>query len=505
TIWVGTPNGVFRLKNRQVTRGAIPETIFVKCISQDSRGHIWIGTLGGIYVLDGNGKVLEHYTDQNGLTNQFIYGILQDGQGNMWCSHNKGLSIYRMSSGKFRHYDHTDGVQSNEFNTGAYFKAADGELFFGGINGLNAFAPEEIKDNPTKPEVIITSIKLFDVPLRTDTAHWNIRTLTLPHEQNSLSFEFAALEYTNADKNQYAYMMEGVDEQWINSGRRFARYAALPPGRYVFKVKASNNDGVWQDKPTEIVINIIPPVWQRLWFRVLSAFFAIGSLAAFITWVQRQKHKRQIRTLELQQKIQLERERISRDLHDAVGTQLSLVSNNIEWVTHPLKDLSETEKTEKLQFANTTARDIIATLRETIWALNKEIITYEGFSDKLKGFIQKQLMLYPHIQLNYTEQLGDGIELGPSEALNLFRICQEVIANSLKYAQASMLDIQLKNEQGKYQVIIVDNGIGFDPESVDTELQNGLENIRYRAGDIDARLKLDSVPGKGTRVAIFKK
>ena len=505
SLWIGTVYGAYCLDHNVVRKIVLPEKMLVKSICQDGRGNIWIGTITGIYVLDSNEKVIAHYDENNGLSNRFVYGILRDDDGNMWFSHNKGLSEYRVKTNSFRHYGKDDGLQSNEFNTGAYFKSADGELFFGGINGVNSFYPREIKENMNVPVVKITSIKLFDIPMKTDSAYWCLHTLTLPYTDNSLSFEFAALEYTNSDKNRYAYMMEGVDRNWIAAGfKRFARYAALAPGRYVFKVKAANNDGVWQETPTSILINIVPPFWQRWWVRVMVVFLFIACLSGVIIWIQRQRHKREIRALELRQKIQLERERISRDLHDTVGTQLSLISNNIEWVAHPLKTITETEKEEKLHFVNTTARDIIATLRETIWALNKQQIPVEEFSDKLKAFVQKQLAMYPEITLNFDEQIDVNLILGPSEALDLFRICQEAIANALKYARASILDIEIKSSKEGYEVSIIDNGKGFDVRKIDPAIQNGIENMRFRAGDIGGVLEIYSEPGKGTRIVIMK-
>ena len=506
TLWFGTMNCLYYMEGNKTQKFPLPELVHVKSINQDRDGRMWIGSVKGIYIIDSNKNLVQHYSESNKLSSQFIYGILRDDAGNIWFSHNKGLSVYRTASGTFRHYTKDDGLQSNEFNTGAYFKAADGELFFGGIAGTNSFYPQEVSDNPHAPVTVITNIKLFDSPLKTDSAYWNIRSLRFSYLQNSLSFEFAALEYTNPKNNQYAYMMEGVDKDWINVGdERFARYSALPPGNYVFKVKAANNDGLWQQQPTTISISIVPPFWQQWWFRILGGLLVILCLSGIIIWIQRIRHRREIRALELRQKIQLERERISRDLHDTVGTQLSLISNNIEWVAHPLKEISDNEKAEKLQFVNDTARDIIGTLRETIWAFNKQQITLKEFSDKLKAFVQKQLSIYPEIILNFNEQIDQNVVLGPSEALDLFRICQEAIANALKYANARVIDITIANVDGKYKLAIDDDGKGFDINSVDPAVQNGLENMKFRAQDVGSILVIRSEQGKGTHITIAKK
>ncbi len=505
-LWAGSINGAFYIaggKHRQI---ALPEVVTVKSINQDLNGNIWIGTVKGIYVIDGNNQIVRHYTEENGLSNRFVYGILRDDDGNMWFSHNKGLSVYNTKTEQLRHYTYEDGLQSNEFNTGAYFKAADGTLFFGGIYGTNAFNPREINHNPHPPRTRITSIRLFDMPMKTETAYWHVAALTLPYDQNNLGFEFAALEFTNPKQNQYAYIMEGLDKDWIPArDKRFTRYAGIPPGQYTFKVKASNDDGVWQEVPAMISITIVAPYWQQLWFRALILLMSISFIVLIILRIQKQRHQRKMRANELQQKIQMERERISRDLHDNVGTQLSLISNNIDWVVHPLKAITETEQKDKLFFVSQTAKDIIATLRETIWALNKEEIRLEEFSDKLKAFVLKQSGTYDTIDLKFLEQLTEPIILGPAEALDLFRICQEAIANALKYSTAKNITVNIASANGRFKITIADDGRGFDPGKVNRSVQNGLENMKYRAENIGSELEIITFPGNGTTVVIAKK
>ena len=289
TYWLGTKNGLYYIENGKAILVTMPEMLHVKTISEDAEGNIWAGSLEGIYIVDTNKKFKLKYNEKNGLSNGFIYGIIRHGD-DMWFSHNKGLTVYNTITKKFKHYTKEDGLQSNEFNTGAYFKAADGTLFFGGIYGTNGFRPEEIKDNPNVPRVVITNIKLFDKNLQTDIAYWNLREVRLPYTQNSLTFEFAGLEYTNSEQNQYAYIMEGLDEKWIYSGNtRFARYPALPPGTYYFKVKASNNDGIWQETPTVIKVVIVPPFWQTWWFRTLCGGLLILVIVGIVNWFQKQR------------------------------------------------------------------------------------------------------------------------------------------------------------------------------------------------------------------------
>lgn len=503
--WIGTYNGLYHLENNKTTRVNLDKKLLVKTIETDADGHIWAGTVEGIYVLNNKGQILQHYTEANGLLNHFIYGILRDNRGDMWFSTNKGLGRYSWQEKQFDFYTADDGLQSNEFNTGAYYKAADGQLFFGGINGTTAFYPEAITRNPHAPQVNITSIKLFDEPYITDQAYWNIHSLTLSYTNNTLSFEFSLPEYTRTGKNQYAYMLEGADTKWILAGdKRFARYAALQPGNYTFKVKAANNDGVWGKEQT-IAIRIIPPLWQRTWFIVLMAVSAVALITGIVLLIQKQRFRKKLRAIEMQQKVQHERERISRDLHDNVGTQLSLINKSIEGIIHPHTTTTTDDKERNLVTISQTSKEVIATLRETIWALNKEAIPLEEFADKLKSYARKQVDIFSGLQLHYTANLeNDETILNSSEAIHLFRICQEAIANSLKYAAARRLDVSVSAENGKYRIVIADDGVGFDQTLVNPVINYGIENMKYRAGEIGCDFMLESAPGR-TILTISKK
>lgn len=506
SLWIGTFNGVYHFKKNQWVPIQLQKNVLVKTINQDNDGNIWVGSVEGLYVIDKNDKVTKLYNEQTGLINHHIYCLLKDDEGNMWYSSNKGLGVYHTKEKKFKFFTKEDGVQANEFNSKASFKTIDGELFFGGINGTNSFYPKEILDNPNVPQVKITGIKLFDEPYKTDSAYWNIRSLELPYTDNSLSFEFVLPEFTNQEKNQYAYMMEGVDKSWINAGdKRFARYPALSPGKYTFKVKACNNDGVWNEVPTTVSIYIVPPFWQRLWFIILASLLFVSLIVGIVVFIQKLQFKKKMRALEVQHKVQMERERISRDLHDNVGTQLSLISKSLQGMMNDTTAISEEDKKKKLKSTGQSSIEVISALRETIWALNKEEVSLQEFFDKLKSFAQKQTALNPETKLAFNETDGNKeLLLGPAEALNLFRICQEAITNALKYANASLLKINVTIHQNKYVISIADNGTGFDKNNINTTLHYGLQNMKHRAKEISCTLTIDAKQNKGTTIIITK-
>jgi hypothetical protein len=221
-----------------------------------------------------------YYLEKDGLPNGVVYGILEDSKDYLWMSTNFGISRFDPETETFRNFDSGDGLQSNEFNSGAYAKGKMGEFYFGGINGLTVFHPLRIKNNPYLPKVTLTSLTQADQPIKLETSVETAQDVTLQWPQNSLEFEFAALSYNQPNKNQYAYMLEPFDTSWHLIGtKRDGRYTNLPGGEYTLLLKASNSDGVWNEAPVRIDVTVIPPFWQTLWFRILLGVLAVATVA----------------------------------------------------------------------------------------------------------------------------------------------------------------------------------------------------------------------------------
>ncbi len=250
------------------------------------------------------------------LPNEVIYGILGEKRGFLWLSTNRGLVKFDPQSVTFKNYDVRDGLQNNEFNMGAYCLGRSGEMFFGGINGFNAFFPEDIRDDPVVPPVVITDFLIFnrsvdirerepESPLRRVLEQ--TRRMELSYKQNVFSFEFAALHYAIPERNRYAFKLEGFDEDWIATGadKRFATYTNISPGEYLFRVRGSNKDGVWNEEGAAIQLRVIPPFWQTWWFLALQVLGVLALVALIIIW-QRRQLKRQkedaLRALDLKRK-----------------------------------------------------------------------------------------------------------------------------------------------------------------------------------------------------------
>lgn len=508
TWWIGTTKVLWEYNPIKRNWKRLPANLYIKaiCISKDKK-KVLVGSSAGLFVFSINGIQLQNYDISNGLPDDFIYGILEDNNGCFWMSHNKGLSVFNPQSNTFKHYSLKDGLQSNEFNTGAYFKDEKGILYFGGVNGINEIDPSHIRDNLNVPNISINQILLGDLPYEIDTTYNEIKHLRFNYRENTLSFDFSALEYSQVEDNTYQYKMEGFDENWIQSGtRHFARYANLPPGEYVFKIKSANGDGYWNEVPRELAITITPPFWKRGWFYVL-VILVIGSglFALFYVIMNRQK-RRLKREMEIQYKLEQERLRISRDLHDNVGAQLSYLITNVEWMLQHPEQVNERDEQQRLQAMSEAGRNAILTLRQTIWAISHNSLNIDDFADRFKQFALKMLEFDKGVQVHFTENIIPGRVLAPAVALNLFRVCQEAFNNSLKHAHCKNIQIHFESEEEAiFCFKIKDDGVGFNWEEAKKKGHYGLVNMEARAKETEAELNVVSTIGVGTELTIILK
>lgn len=253
-----------------------------RMIIQDKKGVIWIATMGGGVnrFTPSTGK-FSAFTKREGLANNVVYAIMEDDRGGLWMSTNSGLSFFNPETQSFRNFDVSDGLQSNEFNGGAAYRDADGRLFFGGINGFNAFFPEQIPVNPCLPPIVITSFKKFnrEFPLPVDITE--LDELHLSYKDSVFSFEFAGLCFTDPGKNRYAYRLLGFQDQWISLGhKRDITFTNLLPGRYTLQIKGSNNDNQWNEEGKTLVIHVAGPFWGTWQFKIILIFLAAAILTA---------------------------------------------------------------------------------------------------------------------------------------------------------------------------------------------------------------------------------
>ena len=317
TIWIGTNGGgLNRVDYIKETKGITDKIYFVKYLSnqedentlsnnnilsitQTNKGSLWLGTYGGgLNQLDINSGKVNRCTYFAGIQNSTIYSILNENNDVLWGSTNNGLIKLHLSDSTITNYYENDGLQSNEFNSGASFKSAKGELFFGGVEGFNAFYPDQILHDTIAPKVVITALKIFNQPVEVHKSKVLKKSIAyadeivLSYKQNFFSFEFSALHFSSSENNEFKYMMEGLDEDWNYVGvQNQANYTNLEPGEYVFKVLGSNSDGVWSKTAATIQIRITPPFWKTWWFR----FLVLIAVAAIIYFYNRGRLNRVVK------------------------------------------------------------------------------------------------------------------------------------------------------------------------------------------------------------------
>lgn len=314
-LWVGTNGGGLNRFDQQARKFSSyqhkPEDPYslshntVLAIYEDQAGMLWIGTWGGgLNRLDRQSGRITHYTEKNGLPNDVVYGILEDQAGDLWLSTNNGLSRFNPQDETFKNYSAADGLQSREFNLNSHLKTRRGELYFGGINGLTGFYPEQITTDRQAPPVAISTLSVNNQLYQENLT--NSDEIRLSYQNNFLSFDFVVLDYSAPEINRYAYKMEGIDQDWVYAEtRRHADYPNLPPGRYTFRVKGANNQGVWNEQGTALRITITPPLWGTWWFRGgLILLLAAGVMAGYRLRVRGMEARRRFLELQVEQRTQ---------------------------------------------------------------------------------------------------------------------------------------------------------------------------------------------------------
>jgi two-component sensor histidine kinase len=363
-------------------------------------------------------------------------------------------------------------------------------MFFQGLKGYNYFFPDSIKENKNIPSVVITSFRIFDNEASLDKSISKTDEIKLSYKENFFSFEFAALDYTNPKRNQYKYKLEGVDKEWRNSKNiRTANYTNIDPGEYVFRVIGSNNDGVWNEEGASVRIIITPPWWATWWFRTIAIFAIAGIFGGSVRYVTIQRYKRRLA-------LEKERTRISKDMHDEVGSSLSKISILSELAKQKADDPKLKSDVEKI---SQSASEVVDNISEIIWAINPKNDSLDNLLAYIREYAAETLELK---SIEYKIELPENIpayNLSAETRRNIFLVIKEALNNIIKYANATLVNITVKLMESRLEISIKDNGNGFDVNNT-RKFGNGLINMRKRIEDIGGEFKLDSEPGKGTEI-----
>lgn len=459
---------------------------------------IWIGTYGGgLLKYNPKQQVFVRYTTRNGLSNDVIYGIMPDQYGNLWMSTNKGISKFVVAENFFCNYTSSDGLQGNEFNSGAYSINSSGYMFFGGTNGWNMFHPDSIKTNIYEPEIVFTGFEVFNKPVAVSakslfTKEINYTNeITLQYEQSVFSFEFAALNYTNSMSNQYQYLMEGYDKEWQHLGtRRFITFTNLNPGHYSLKIKGSNNDGVWSRKIKTLRICILPAWYQTWWFKIAMVMTIAGLAAAIYYWVMR---FRRIKRAE-QRNI---REQVKKDLHDDLKSDLAAIERKAMVVDKALLRGDQPRARERAREISELTQRALSTVDDLSWAFNPLEDSADEMLKRMKNFIVAIMT----DEINYTIDFPDqplDIMLPFKARKHTYLIFKECLQNMVKHAFCKNAWIRISFSENKLTLLIKDDGCGFDMSNLDRA--SGVIHIKERAREINGKLIIKTAPHEGTSI-----
>ncbi len=461
---------------------------------------LWISTISGLMKLDLQTFIWNLVTDRDGLPDEYLYAALPDTKGNLWLSSNHGIIKYNPVLNTFKNYTVEDGLQSNEFDSHAFLLRKDGEMWFGGVNGINAFYPDSLSENiyPAKPTLV--SIKVNDEEFSPHKLNIGEETsFTFPYSQRTLSFEFASPEFTDASRNQFMYKMDAYDKEWVQSGtRNFARYANLPAGDYTFQVKAANSDGVWDPNTKQLGITILAPWWQAWWFRILViSITIIIVLVSFRTYTQKKLlHLRH--EFEKRHVVELERKRISSEMHDDLGSGLSKIALLSEVLRQGDVGVQSGIQLEKI---SASAKQALETMSEIVWSLNPKNDSLQN----LTYYIRKYAMEYletseVHCKINMETPIPL-ILIGGEQRRNIFLCVKESLHNVVKHSGAKKVELSFLKSDGMFEIIIHDDGIGIVVDRAN-KWGNGLNNMKNRMTASGGTFSIENRIGTTVKLSI---
>ncbi len=503
----------------------------VNCIFKDTENNYWIGTEGsGLIHYRSNTKKLTKYGAIQGLPNEVVYGVLQDDNGYLWISTNQGVSRFNIATKKFKNFTKSDGLQSNEFNYQAYIKTSNRELIFGGVDGITIFNPDKIGKNKFIPNVDIYDIKVNNEIFY--GTHDSISPVTLQHDENNFTIGFTALSFSQPSKNKYAYKLEGFDKHWTHVGnKKTATYTNIKDGDYVFKVKVSNSDGLWNEMGDSLRIKIHAPLWGTWW-----AYLTYGLICTGLAF-----YMRSLILARIYVKKQLEEERIEKEKIEGINKLKLKFFTNISHefrtpltlILGPLQKLaSNTHHDEETK----TQLQLIQRNANTLLELINQLLNFrksEAGELKLQVSQNNIISFIEEIKLSFDELAKSrGIKFGFEhnmkridvwfDAMELKKVIINILSNAFKFTPDDG-EITIKVDMPKHspdaiEIAINDSGIGIPKEKIkyifDRYFQLGVSKGK-RAGtglglslsrDIielhNGNVKVESEKGSGVKFII---
>jgi len=483
----------------------------INIIFEDSKKRLWLGSDGGgLNLFNPDNKSFTHYLYEDGLPDNSVQGILEDAQGNLWISTFNGISKVTIDPAgyvngklklKFKNFTVQDGLQGSVYNRWAYFKSSSGEMYFGGLNGFNVFSPANIKDNSYIPPIHFTDFLLFNKPVAIGekgsplSKHISqTKEIVLGHDQSFITLRYVALNFIFSEKNQYAYKLEGFDKDWNYVGFiRGATYTNLDPGKYTFRVKASNNDGIWNEEGISLKITILPPWWETWWFRFIVILFVIFSLWGiyYLRLLNYRSHEKQLTNLVNQRTVELQETNIllteKNELLDEANSSkdkfFSIIAHDLKNPFGTIMGLSALLVDNEYKFDEKQQKDIIRNINTSTEKVYNLLETLLLWSRSQLNRIEVNPVSY-----NLTNQIHEVILLlrdfskakdislifDKKEELLVWAdqptvdiVLRNLITNAVKFsANGENVSIELIEKEGQAVCSVIDHGKGMTKEQV---------------------------------------
>jgi len=533
-IWIGTVKGVLlRVHDGQAadettaltgTRETVltPGTpLSIRCLHTTPDGSLWIGYAGAGLGWLKDGRFVR-FTLEQGLHDDYISQVVADGRGWLWFGADHGIFKVRqqefedVAAGRAARvrsicYGRDEGLpnlQANFGNSPGAIRSRDGKLWIPMRSALAVVDPGRLRENPDPPPVLLKRVMVDDrtvasyggaLPVGNSADLQAGRdTLRLLPAHRRLEFEFTALDLVAPENVQFRYRLKGFDNAWIEAGtERSARYSRLPSGKYHFEVSACNSEGIWSRNNAGVEFLVTPFFWQAWWFRFTALVLLMGSTIGIVRYVSFRRLHLKLRALEQQAALDRERSRIARDLHDDLGSRLT----KIALLTDLARDFSrEPDKAgENARQASETARQVIKSLDETVWAVNPRNDTLPHLVDYIGQFAVDFLQTAGvRCRVDLPRNPPDH-DVSAEARHNLFLLVKEALNNVVRHATATEVCLRITANNKSVELTIEDNGQGFE-HVPDDALADGLRNMRQRIEEIGGQFHLESRPGAGTRI-----
>lgn len=540
-MWIGTEAGLYKVvhiaESGILTVAAYLGEEQIYCLHEDHKNRLWIGTFGsGLYALDLSTEHLMQYSVDEGLPGNSIFGVVEDQDSYFWISTDKGISKFNPQSSSFLNYGLSDGLINLEYNFNSYFISSQNEIFFGGSNGFTRFDPSKVSSNPYIPPVVFTELlqsnEVIDIdeegPLNEDL---NVaETLVFSYEQANFTLKFSALNYVSPEKNQYAYQMEGLESHWnLTTGQPSASYTIQDAGTYTFRLKAANNDGLWNPNIRTLKIRVLPPPWKTWWAFSLYTMALVAAILSLIGFMQMKSRLKQDLHLEQmhilkQEEIHQMKMRFFTNITHEFRTPLTLILG-------PIEELLSKEK------GDTWSRNHLASIQRNgnrmLNLVNQLLMFRKLETDHLELNLTEQNMVsfLEEIYLAFSEHadkrsISYTFEADRPEILFAFdldkmeKVIYNLLSNAFKFTEdGGRIEVKILGESQLLKILISDNGRGISSsklpyifnrfyetnQSFHPQLKNtgiGLAISRQLIELQNGEITVQSVEGKGTSFCI---